>query len=84
MVKHLLLTVMTMKLKMELVKETTPYVLDIATAHIAPPNYLFDGGAGGIFNVGGGHSSSIKEVIAEVEKQLDLTIDTEVGPQKRR
>jgi len=58
------------------------HVSDIASAHIAALNYLFDGGAGGIFNVGGGHSSSIKEVIAEVEKQLDLTIDTEVGPKR--
>ena len=58
------------------------HVSDIASAHIAALNYLFDGGAGGIFNVGGGHSSSIKEVIAEVEKQLNLTIDTEVGPKR--
>ena len=58
------------------------HVADIASAHISALNYLFDGGNGGIFNVGGGSSSSIKEVIAEVEKQLDLTIDTEVGPKR--
>ena len=58
------------------------HVADIASAHISALNYLFDGGNGGIFNIGGGSSSSIKEVIAEVEKQLDLTIDTEVGPKR--
>ena len=58
------------------------HVADIASAHVAALNYLFDGGAGGIFNIGGGSSSSIKEVIAEVEKQLDITIDTEVGPKR--
>jgi UDP-glucose 4-epimerase len=58
------------------------HVADIASAHISALNYLFDGGSGGIFNIGGGSSNSIKEVIAEVEKQLDLTIDTEVGPKR--
>ena len=58
------------------------HVADIASAHVAALNYLFDGGAGGIFNIGGGSSSSIKEVVAEVEKQLDITIDTEVGPKR--
>ena len=58
------------------------HVADIASAHVAALNYLFDGGAGGIFNIGGGSSSCIKEVVAEVEKQLDITIDTEVGPKR--
>ena len=58
------------------------HVADIASAHVAALNYLFDGGAGGIFNIGGGSSSSIKEVVAEVEKQLDITMDTEVGPKR--
>lgn len=58
------------------------HVADIASAHVAALNYLFDGGTGGIFNIGGGSSSSIKEVVAEVEKQLDITIDTEVGPKR--
>lgn len=58
------------------------HVADIASAHISALNYQFDGGSGGIFNIGGGSSNSIREVIAEVEKQLDLTIDTEVGPKR--
>lgn len=58
------------------------HVADIALAHIASLNYLFDGGAGGIYNVGGGSSRSIRDVVAEVEKQLGITIDVEVGPKR--
>ena len=58
------------------------HVVDIATAHMAALNYLFDGGTGGSFNIGGGSSSSIDTVVAEVEKQLELTIDKEYGPRR--
>ena len=58
------------------------HVVDIATAHMAALNYLFDGGAGGSFNIGAGSSSSIKEVITEVEEQLDVTVDVEYGPKR--
>ena len=43
-----------------------------------------DGGESNIFNIGGGPVLSIKQVIAEVEKQTDKTVNVEVGPQKRR
>ena len=58
------------------------HVVDIATAHMAALNYLFDGGKGGSFNKGAGSSSSIKEVITEVEEQLDVTVDVEYGPKR--
>ena len=58
------------------------HVADIASAHVSALNYLFDGGPGGVFNIGGGSSKSIKNVIAEVEKQLDLTLDTDTGPRR--
>lgn len=58
------------------------HVVDIASAHMAALNYLFDGGTGGSFNIGGGSSSSIDTVVAEVEKQLELTIDKEYGPRR--
>ena len=58
------------------------HVADIASAHVSALNYLFDGGAGGVFNIGGGASKSIKNVIAEVEKQLELTLDTDTGPRR--
>jgi UDP-glucose 4-epimerase len=58
------------------------HVVDIATAHMAALNYLFDGGKGGSFNIGAGSSNSIKEVITEVEKQLGVTVDVEYGPKR--
>jgi len=58
------------------------HVLDIATAHLASLNYLFDGGDSGIFNIGAGSPKSIKQVIAEVEAQTGNTIDVEYGPKR--
>jgi UDP-glucose-4-epimerase GalE len=58
------------------------HVLDIATAHLASLNYLFDGGDSGIFNIGAGSPKSIKQVIAEVEAQTGNTIDVEYGPRR--
>ena len=58
------------------------HVLDIATAHIAALNYLFDGGNSDIFNIGGGSPQSIKQVISEVEKQSDKKINVEIGPRR--
>lgn len=58
------------------------HVVDIATAHMAALNYLFDGGKSGAYNIGGGSSTSIKTIITEVEKQLETTIDVEYGPRR--
>lgn len=58
------------------------HVLDIAMAHIAALNYLFDGGDSNVFNVGGGSTTSIKQVISEVEKQTGKTIKQVVGPKR--
>jgi len=59
------------------------HVLDIAMAHVAALNYLFDGGDSNIFNIGGGSTTSIKEVISEVEKQTGKTVDIVVGPMRK-
>ncbi len=58
------------------------HVFDIAVAHISALHYLMDGGESNIFNIGGGSGSSIKQVIAEVEKQTDKTLNVEVGPKR--
>lgn len=58
------------------------HVFDIAVAHISALHYLMDGGDSNIFNIGGGSGSSIKQVIAEVEKQTDKTVNVEVGPRR--
>ena len=43
---------------------------------------MFDGGDSNVFNVGGGSTTSIKEVIAEVEKQSGIKVNTVVGPKR--
>ena len=58
------------------------HVFDIASAHIAAINYLFDKATSNTFNIGGGSPQSIKQVIAEVEKQLDTTVNVEIGPRR--
>ena len=58
------------------------HVFDIATAHLASLNYLFDGGESGVFNIGAGSPKSIKQVIAEVEAQSDATINVEYGTRR--
>jgi len=58
------------------------HVVDIASAHMAALNYLFDGGKSGSYNIGGGSSTSIKQIITEVEKQLGTTVDVEYGPRR--
>jgi len=58
------------------------HVFDIAVAHISALHYLMDGGESNIFNIGGGSGSSIKQVIAEVEKQTDKRLNVEVGPKR--
>jgi UDP-glucose 4-epimerase len=58
------------------------HVFDIATAHIAALNYLFDTKSSNVFNIGAGSPQSIKQVVSEVEKQLDTTINVEIGPRR--
>ena len=58
------------------------HVFDVASAHVSALNYLMDGGDSNIFNIGGGSGSSIKQVIAEVEKQLGKEVNVEVGPKR--
>lgn len=58
------------------------HVFDIATAHLASLNYLFDGGKSDIFNIGAGSPKSIKEVIKELETQMGINLKTSVGPKR--
>lgn len=58
------------------------HVFDIATAHLASLNYLFDGGKSDIFNIGAGSPKSIKEVIKELETQMSINLKTSVGPKR--
>lgn len=58
------------------------HIFDVASAHVSALNYLMDGGNSNIFNIGGGSGTSIKQFIAEVEKQLGKEINVEVGPKR--
>ena len=58
------------------------HVVDIALAHMSALNYLFDGGKSGAFNIGGGSSNSIKDLVAEVGKQLGKEVKVEIGPRR--
>lgn len=58
------------------------HVVDIAMAHMSALNYLFDGGKSGAFNIGGGSSNSIKDLVAEVGKQLGKEVKVEIGPRR--
>ncbi len=58
------------------------HVLDIAMAHVAALNFLFDGGESNVFNIGGSNTTSIKQVIAEVEKQTGGPLSAVYGPKR--
>jgi len=58
------------------------HVVDIAMAHMSALNYLFDGGKSGAFNIGGGSSNSIKDLVTEVGKQLGKEVKVKIGPRR--
>ena len=47
-------------------------VLDIA-AHIAPLNYLFDGGDSDIFNIGGGSTKALNKLLVKLKSRSRST-----------
>lgn len=51
------------------------HVLDLAQAHIAALEYLRAGGDSGVFNVGTGVGSSVREVIAQVARVTGVDIE---------
>ena len=58
------------------------HVADLADAHLLALNYLRNGGASDIFNLGNGQGFSVKEMIAAAEKVTGQSIKVETG--KRR
>ena len=48
-------------------------------AHMAPMNYLEDGGDSDVFNIGAGNSTSILQLIGTFEYVLGKTITYELG-----
>jgi UDP-glucose 4-epimerase len=58
------------------------HVFDIATAHLAAMNYLDDGGANGIFNIGANGSQSVMDVISAFEKVVGTTVPYTIAPRR--
>ena len=54
------------------------HVTDLAAGHVAALDYLNQHSGHNIFNLGAGNGVSIKQVIAEIEYQLGVTIPVEV------
>ena len=58
------------------------HVMDLADAHILALNYLRNGGASEIFNLGNGRGFSVKEIIAAAEKVTGEKIKIEIGTRR--
>ena len=58
------------------------HVLDLADAHILALNYLREGGASNVFNLGNGQGFSVKEMIVAAEKVTEQKIKTEMGTRR--
>ena len=57
-------------------------VTDLAVAHVAALNYLFDGGIAIALNLGTGTGHSVREVIASVERVSTRTVPVREAPRR--
>jgi UDP-glucose 4-epimerase len=58
------------------------HVTDLADAHLRALDWLQDGGASGTYNLGTERPSSVKDVIAAVEKMTGLTVVRRSAPRR--
>ena len=58
------------------------HVDDLATAHIAALNYLWNGGESMAFNLGTGRGSSVLEIINMVREVTGREFEVEIGPRR--
>jgi UDP-glucose-4-epimerase GalE len=58
------------------------HVDDLATAHIAALNYLWNGGESMAFNLGTGAGSSVLEIINMVKEVTGREFEIEIGPRR--
>ena len=58
------------------------HVVDLADAHVLALEYLRNGGASDIFNLGNGQGFSVKEMIAAAEKATGRSIKVEIGARR--
>ncbi|NYZ17534.1 UDP-glucose 4-epimerase GalE [Azospirillum sp. RWY-5-1] len=54
------------------------HVSDLADAHVAALRHLEGGGEGGVFNVGYGHGSTVREVVAAVERAAGAPLSVRI------
>jgi UDP-glucose 4-epimerase len=59
-------------------------VEDLVDAHLAALDYLDKGGKSDIFNLGNGRGSSVKEIVAAVEKEFGKQLEKHEADQKRQ
>lgn len=55
-------------------------VVDLNEAHVLALEYLFNGGASDVFNLGTGNGNSVREIIHKVEEVTGKKIDITEGP----
>jgi UDP-glucose-4-epimerase GalE len=58
------------------------HVMDLATAHIAALEALRAGGASTAFNLGSGRPTSVREVVAAVERITGRAVPVTIGPRR--
>jgi len=58
------------------------HVSDLAEAHVLAVEYLINGGASNVFNVGTGHGHSVKEVLESVERVTGKKVPHTIGPRR--
>ncbi len=58
------------------------HVSDLAEAHILAVEYLLNGGASEVFNVGTGSGESVKQVLTAVERVTGRKVPFEMGPRR--
>lgn len=59
------------------------HVCDLATAHFQALRYLCAGGPSGAFNIGTGHGTSVREIIAAVEKVTGRAVPLRIVDRRR-
>ena len=58
------------------------HVVDLADAHLRALDWLAGGGASGTYNVGTEHPTSVKDVIAAVERITGRTVTRRIAPRR--
>lgn len=58
------------------------HVVDVAEAHVRAARYLAEGGASATLNLGSDHGSSVREVVAAVERVTGRAVKTEPAPRR--